>query len=83
MFCGQLVRSARDTGFMHESFNVDDPTDFTRSWFAWANGLFGELILQLISQRPHLILVDGDEAAAAASAVKTPISVLSQRSQII
>eukprot|EP01037_Dinobryon_pediforme_P024056 gene24056-25706_t len=69
-----LVRSAKDTGFMHESFNVDDPTDFTRSWFAWANGLFGELILQLISQRPHLILVDGDEAAAAASAVKTPIS---------
>lgn len=33
-----------DTGFMHESFHKDDPTKFTRSWFAWANTLFGELI---------------------------------------
>ena len=37
------------TGFMHESFHVDDPTHFTREWFAWQNGLFGELILKIIS----------------------------------
>eukprot|EP01036_Dinobryon_divergens_P024671 gene24671-33142_t len=73
-----LVRSAKDTGFMHESFNVDDPSDFTRSWFAWANGLFGELILQLIVQRPHMILVSGPQAAAAAQAVQPPVSMLSQ-----
>jgi len=30
--------------FMHESFDVDDPNRFTRSWFAWANSLFGELV---------------------------------------
>jgi meiotically up-regulated gene 157 (Mug157) protein len=36
-----------DTGFMHESFHKDDPTKFTRSWFAWANTLFGELIVKL------------------------------------
>ena len=43
-----LLRTDAGTGFMHESFNKDDPTNFTRSWFAWANTLFGELILKLI-----------------------------------
>lgn len=43
------------TGFMHESFHKDDPSDFTRSWFAWANTLFGELILTVLDERPHLV----------------------------
>ena len=30
--------------FMHESFNMDDPGDYTRSWFAWANSLFGQML---------------------------------------
>jgi len=37
-----------DTGFMHETFHKDDPKNFTRSWFAWANTLFGELIIKLV-----------------------------------
>ena len=48
------VRTLRDTdggkGFMHESFNKDNPENFTRSWFAWANTLFGELILKMINE---------------------------------
>lgn len=36
------------TGFMHESFNKDDPAKFTRKWFAWANTLFGELVLKTL-----------------------------------
>ncbi len=43
-----LMRTDAGTGFMHESFNVNDPDDFTRPWFAWQNTLFGELILKLI-----------------------------------
>ena len=38
------------TGFMHESFHKDNPENFTRSWFAWANTLFGELIVHLIDE---------------------------------
>jgi meiotically up-regulated gene 157 (Mug157) protein len=43
------------TGFMHESFHKDDPSNFTRKWFAWANTLFGELILRIHDERPHLL----------------------------
>lgn len=43
------------TGFMHESFHKDDPSKFTRHWFAWANGLFGELILDLERRKPALL----------------------------
>ncbi len=44
-----LMKTDAGTGFMHESFDVNDPQHFTREWFAWQNGLFGELILKLIA----------------------------------
>jgi len=44
----ELIRmlAATHTGtyLAHESFDPDDPKVFTRSWFAWANTLVGELI---------------------------------------
>ncbi|MBQ3538854.1 MAG: glycoside hydrolase family 125 protein [Bacteroidaceae bacterium] len=43
-----LLSTDAGTGFMHESFNTDNPQNYTRSWFAWVNGLFGELILKII-----------------------------------
>ena len=43
------------TGFMHESFNKNDAGDFTRKWFAWANTLFGELIVKLYNEKPYLL----------------------------
>ncbi|WP_287828041.1 glycoside hydrolase family 125 protein, partial [Bacteroides sp.] len=43
-----LLNTDAGTGFMHESFNVNDPNKFTRDWFAWQNTLFGELILKLV-----------------------------------
>lgn len=45
-----LLATDADTGFMHESFNVNNPKDYTRSWFAWANTLFGELIIKIIDE---------------------------------
>jgi len=54
--CIKLLKSTHaNTGFMHESFNKDDATKFTRSWFAWANTLFGEFILKVNKDHPHLL----------------------------
>ncbi|MFV0590306.1 MAG: glycoside hydrolase family 125 protein [Draconibacterium sp.] len=50
-WCIKTLRDTdADTGFMHETFHKDDPANFTRSWFAWANTLFGELILKLVNE---------------------------------
>ncbi|GGO00593.1 hypothetical protein GCM10010969_22000 [Saccharibacillus kuerlensis] len=43
-----LEATDADTGFMHEGFHADDPSKFTRPWFAWANSLFSELVTGLI-----------------------------------
>jgi meiotically up-regulated gene 157 (Mug157) protein len=44
-----LASTTAGTGLMHESFDVDDPSRFTRPWFGWANSLFAEAVLQWIS----------------------------------
>jgi meiotically up-regulated gene 157 (Mug157) protein len=54
--CLKMLKTTHaGTGFMHESFERDDPKKFTRSWFAWANTLFGELVLKIHSERPQLL----------------------------
>ncbi len=56
--CLRMLRAlAGDDGLMHESVNPDDATQFSRPWFAWANSLFGELILHLAATRPALLEV--------------------------
>lgn len=54
--CLQFLKQTHaDTGFMHESFHKDDPKNFTRPWFAWANTLFGELIVKIHRENPLLL----------------------------
>ncbi len=45
-----LMKTDAGTGFMHESFHKNDPENYTRSWFAWQNTLFGELIIKQINE---------------------------------
>lgn len=46
-----LVSTHAGTGYMHESFDPNNPAAYTRAWFAWANSLFGELILKWHTER--------------------------------
>jgi meiotically up-regulated gene 157 (Mug157) protein len=40
-----LERTDAGTFLMHEGFHADDPAQFTRPWFAWANAMFSEFVL--------------------------------------
>lgn len=44
---GLLARTTGGTDRMHESFNVDNPKDFTRPWFGWAAAMYAELALSV------------------------------------
>jgi meiotically up-regulated gene 157 (Mug157) protein len=50
-----LKNTHAGTGFMHETFHQDDAQKFTRTWFAWANTLFGELISKIHQERKHIL----------------------------
>lgn len=50
-----LKKTHAGTYFIHESVNVNNSKDFTRPWFSWANSLFGELILKIYEEKPHLL----------------------------
>ncbi|MBB6734013.1 glycoside hydrolase family 125 protein [Cohnella zeiphila] len=45
-----LVQTDAGTGYMHEGFHPDDPSDFSRPWFAWSNSLFAALILKAMEK---------------------------------
>lgn len=55
-WCIEALRKTHGgTGFMHESFHKDDPTKFTRAWFAWSNTLFGELLWKVYTNNRNLL----------------------------
>ncbi|MBD2845969.1 glycoside hydrolase family 125 protein [Paenibacillus sp. IB182496] len=43
-----LERTDAGTGFMHEGFHADDPSVYTRPWFAWSNSLFARFVRELL-----------------------------------
>jgi len=51
----QLKNTHAGTGFMHESFWKDNDAQYSRPWFAWANTLFGELIISTDTKYPGLL----------------------------
>ena len=55
-----LERSDAGTFLMHEGFHADDPAQFTRPWFAWANAMFSEFLLAFLiplsDKKPHNML---------------------------
>ena len=54
--CLQSLKATHaGTGFMHESFNKNDASRYTRAWFAWANSLFGEFMIQTADRFPRAL----------------------------
>nr|WP_315146810.1 glycoside hydrolase family 125 protein [uncultured Flavobacterium sp.] len=50
-YCIRMIKETHaDTGFIHESFFRNNPKQYTRDWFAWANTIFGELIVKLANE---------------------------------
>lgn len=45
----QILETIKNTDggkmLMHEGFNVNNPEEYTREWFSWANAMFSELVL--------------------------------------
>ncbi|GED97583.1 glycoside hydrolase family 125 protein [Gordonia crocea] len=40
-----IAATTAGTGYVHESFHVDDDSRFTRDWFSWADSMYCELAL--------------------------------------
>ncbi len=50
-----LLVSSAHTGLLHESFDIADPSLYTRPWFAWCNSYFGEFILRIWREDPNFL----------------------------
>jgi meiotically up-regulated gene 157 (Mug157) protein len=62
MKCLGAVKNVSMNGLIHESVNVDYARTYTRSWFAWANSVFAQTVLDLARRKPHLLFGKGAEA---------------------
>lgn len=49
-----LMNTDGGKGCMHEGFHVDNPSQYTREWFSWANAMFCELVMDYCGYRIRL-----------------------------
>ncbi|KAK0661855.1 Meiotically up-regulated gene 157 protein [Lasiodiplodia hormozganensis] len=55
------VKAASKLGLVHESVDVNYLKSYTRPWFAWANSVFAQTILDLAERKPHLLFGHGSK----------------------
>lgn len=46
-----LANTTNGTNMIHESFDANDPTKFTRPWFSWANMMYCEFLLDYLGEK--------------------------------
>ncbi|KGQ04921.1 Meiotically up-regulated protein [Beauveria bassiana D1-5] len=50
-----LMGATSGLGLIHESVNTFDDSNWSRPWFAWANGLFGQMLIDLSDRKPRIL----------------------------
>lgn len=59
----RLKRSSAGLGLVHEGVDVNDSNKFLRTWYAWGNSAFGEMMIDLAARKPGLLFGEDDSTA--------------------